>query len=64
MKGLCTRGSQTCPGWGVGGEGAIWSLPFEEAASGAGPCKPSRSVMDEIPSMGIFVESPGNGGFD
>lgn len=37
-----------------------------------GPCHskeppqddPSLSVMDEIPSMGIFEESPGNGRFN
>lgn len=27
----------------------------------AGLREPGRSVLDEIPSMGIFVESPGNG---
>lgn len=66
MKGVCTRylGKPNLPGLGVGGEGAVWSLPFEGAASGARPCEPSCSVMDEIPSMGIFAESPGNGGFD
>jgi len=58
-----TWGSQTRPGSGAGGEGAVRSLPFGGAALGAGPGEPSRSVMDEIPSMGVFTESPGNGGF-
>lgn len=64
MKGVRTRYPGTPNLSRLGGRWRVRSLRFEGVASGAGPCKVSYLVMDEIPSMGIFVELPGNGGFD
>lgn len=58
-----TWGSQTHQGLQSGGEGAVQALLLEGAPLEARLCERARLVMDEIPSMGIFVELPGNGQF-
>lgn len=63
MKGVYTKypGKPNSPGRGVRWREVVQALLFEGAPLEARLCEHARLVMDEIPSMGIFVELPGNG---